>query len=236
MTIHATTIPSTAEVDNETIDLNNVGKLRIKPTAIPLTPVYLNSGVNVFKDSSFTLGKVALRFPNIITGEVILATDNVARGKTPTSNTTITNPSNITDDNYTTAGGVPATAGNYILLDLGSSDTYLLDTMLDSNGFTTLVQISENGSSFTTVATLSAGLYRKYTGVHTFRYVRLYVSTTLSGANMWCWEISCYKSFTIQSNVKALTITPLTYAIKSIYVKVPTSTPAMLGTSVDFQG
>jgi hypothetical protein len=216
--------------DNQTLEISPEGLARVKDLGItleklgygiiPVSPIELSSGRNLFLDSPYTIGKVILRFPTVISGEVVFATDNVAKGKTITSNATVTNPSYATDENFDTYAAIdPISGGEYMVIDLGEEATYFIDTSYYIFSSSVSLEISSDGENYKLLLNVAyapgVGGMRTYTGVHTFRYIRLEVYSISSSPAYLRWhELTCWKTFIKTSNVKSLVLTPSTYQPK----------------------
>lgn len=148
---------------------------------------------NAASQSTYGLREDVVRAPEFFP---LFSSTNLASGITPTTNPVAGTPANMTDSDYSTlwASGTAQASGHYIQVDLGSTYNSPLLVVLDSihtnardyyaRGFT--IKVSTNGSTWTTVVTVSENSAWKPSITFTptsARYVR--VTLTTSDANEW---------------------------------------------------
>jgi len=115
---------------------------------------------------------------------------NVSQGKTVTASTAATDAPKAVDGDFGTAWG--ATGGNWLTVDLGSVQNFNR-IILDWNGdcgypSSYLVKISNDNSSWTTIATLGKNPWPTHDmpdtidGAHSARYVQVNLVSTINGA------------------------------------------------------
>lgn len=187
------------------------------------------SGRNHYKDSKIPLSDIFYYIPTIV-GNSVIATDNIARGITPTSNVTITNPEYATDDDYTTAASVTYATGNYIRIDLGAVYTVWLECVagFGAGSNRSVVEISNDAVTWTIISPEKTG-WHDINGEYTFRYIQARITYVIDTYPLEMKEVQCYKNYRIVSVYPARGILkPLTYATKSLLLRLPQATDYIL--------
>jgi hypothetical protein len=215
-----------------------MSKIDDRTVSIPLLPGWVwNEGViglNIFKDSLLHYGKIFIYIPSGISGNSILMTDNVARGITPTSNRTITNAGYATDDDISTYASVTASAvGDYIMIDLGAvysgwheCKVYTADASLKA-----VVEVSSDGTTWNTIISEFGGTTQYYSGALTFRYWRMRCTAVVNPFSMWVYECQHFRNYKQYSSYPVRdSITPLSYAKKTVGLRLPSASPFILAT------
>jgi hypothetical protein len=190
------------------------------------------SGLNIWKDVSFPCSQIFFYIPSGLSGTSIVMTDNVARGITPTSNRSITNSADATDDNYATSAYISAQALNdYIRVDLGAIYTAYLElkamitTGADLRG---KLQISSDGTNWTDLTTSAEG-YHYYNGEQTCRYIRLLITAFTQVATAYLYEAAAFRTYKSGSTYPYRdVVVPISYGFKSIAVRLPSATNIVL--------
>jgi len=237
--------------------INNLAEVRddaitsakISSSSIAVSePVALNQGLNLFPDSNYMKGNVVVVLPSGLSGTSYLACNNVAKGKTLTTNRTdltIVSPGSVTDENFDSytyleiALSTDPHPDDWWELDLGDVYTGLLLCKvrcdLGTGGDTEKISISTNGTDWTDIATIPDNVVTVVKGVYTFRYIRTIILVEKAedyAPRVFWYEIALFNKFDSADTYPAnLIIAPETYGAQLFCIDVPQSTDALIGTS-----
>jgi hypothetical protein len=190
------------------------------------------SGLNIFKDSLLHYGKIFIYIPSGISGDSILMTDNVARGILPTSNRNMPNGAYATDDDPSTSASIGVSAaGDYIRIDLGAvySGWHECKVSTDSTLLRAVVEVSNDGTTWNTIISEFGGTTQYYSGPLTFRYWRIRCTYTEVSLGMDVYECQLFRNYKQYSSYPVRdSFTPLSYAKKTVGLRLPSATPFIL--------